>query len=63
MTEMGLAFFIGLMVGLWLKPKDKDLSEQQAIYDKKVIQYEIDLAYYKQLCHWHVEQRKQNGQT
>ena len=55
MVDIGIAFFIGLMVGLVLKPKDKDFTEQQAIYDKKVIQYEIDLAYYKQLCQWHVE--------
>ena len=59
MIDIGIAFFIGLMIGLWLKPKDKDLAEQQAIYDKKVIQYEIDLAYYKQLCKWHVEKRQQ----
>jgi len=59
MTEIGLAFFIGLMIGLMLKPKDKDLQEQQAIYDKKVIQYEIDLAYYKELCKWHVERAKE----
>ena len=52
---------IGFMVGLYIKPKDKDLEEQQAIYDKKAIQYETDIAYYKQLCQWHVEQRKQNG--
>ena len=58
MTEIAIAFFIGLMVGLWLKPKDKDLAEQQAIYDKKVIQYEIDIAYYKELCKWHVEQKR-----
>ena len=63
MIDIGLAFFIGLMIGLVLKPKDKDLKEQQEIYDKKLIQYEIDLAYYKQLCHWHVERRKENDQT
>lgn len=62
MIEIGLAFIIGLMIGLVLKPKDKDLIEQQAVYDKKIIQYEIDIAYYKQLCHWHVEQRKQRDQ-
>lgn len=55
MIDIGIALIIGLMIGLWLKPKDKDLAEQQAIYDKKIIQYEIDLAYYKQLCKWHVE--------
>jgi len=55
MTEIGLAFIIGFMIGLVIKPKDKDLQEQQDIYDKKVIQYETDIAYYKQLCKWHVE--------
>ena len=55
MTEIAIAFFIGFMIGLIIKPKDKDLAEQQAIYDKKIIQYEIDIAYYKELCKWHVE--------
>ena len=44
-----------------MRPKDKDLEEQKAIYDKKVMQYEIDLQYYKQLCRWHVEQK--NGKA
>ena len=60
MTEIGLAFIIGFMIGLVMRPKDKDLEEQKAIYDKKVAQYEIDLQYYKQLCRWHVE--RSNGQ-
>ena len=60
MIDIGIAFMIGFMVGLFIKPKDKDLEEQKAIYDKKVIQYEIDIAYYKELCKWHAE-RKQNG--
>jgi hypothetical protein len=59
MIDIGISFIIGLMIGLWMKPKDKDLAEQQAIYDKKVIQYEIDLAYYKQLCKWHAEKGQQ----
>jgi|GEM_PF-1848012 len=63
MIDIGLAFIIGLMIGLVLKPKNKDLAEQQAIYDKRLIQYEIDIAYYKELCKWHVEQRKANDQT
>ena len=61
MTEIGLAFIIGFMIGLVMRPKDKDLVEQKAIYDKKVAQYEIDLQYYKQLCRWHVEQK--NGKA
>ena len=63
MIDIGIALLIGFMAGLVIKPKDKDFEEQQDIYDKKLIQYEIDIAYYKDLCHWHVEQRKQNGQT
>jgi hypothetical protein len=58
MIDIGIAMLIGFMAGLFIKPKDKDLAEQQAIYDKKIIQYEIDIAYYKELCKWHVEQRK-----
>ena len=38
MTEIGLAFIIGFMIGLVMRPKDKDLVEQKAIYDKKVAQ-------------------------
>ena len=64
MTEIGLAFMIGFMIGLVMRPKDKDLVEQKEIYDKKVVQYEIDLRYYKELCKWHVQQKeKQDGQT
>jgi hypothetical protein len=63
MTDILIAMLIGFMAGLFIKPKDKDLAEQQAIYDKKIIQYEIDIAYYKQLCHWHVERRKENEQA
>lgn len=62
MTEIALSFFIGFLIGLVMRPKDKDLAEQQAIYDKKAMQYEIDIAYYKDLCKWHVEQRKANDQ-
>ena len=61
MTEIGLAFIIGFMIGLVMRPKDKNLEEQKAIYDKMVAQYEIDLQYYKQLCRWHVEQK--NGKA
>ena len=60
MTEIGIAFFIGFMVGLYIKPKDKDLAEQQEIYDNKVFEYQKEIDYYKDLCKWHVEQRKRN---
>ena len=51
---------IGFMVGLFIKPKDKDLKEQQEIYNTMYKKYEQDIQYYKDLCKWHVEQRKQN---
>lgn len=57
--EIGIAFLIGLMLGIMLKPKDKTLQEQEEEHKKKVIQYEIDLAYYRQLCKWHVERAKE----
>jgi len=60
MVEIGLAFMIGFLIGLIMRPENKNIAEQKAIYDKKTTQYEIDIAYYKQLCHWHVEQRKKH---
>ena len=62
MTELGLAFMIGFIVGLVMRPKDKDLEEQQEIYDNKVFEYQKEIEYYKDLCKWHVEQRKKNEQ-
>jgi hypothetical protein len=63
MTEIALSFFIGFMIGLVMRPKDKDLQEQQEIYDNKLFEYRKDVEYYKDLCKWHVEQRKQNDKT
>ena len=61
MTELGLAFMIGFIVGLVMRPKDKDLEEQQEIYDNKIFEHKKEIQYYKDLCKWHVEQRKNNG--
>ena len=60
MIEIGLAFMIGFIVGLVMRPKDKDLEEQQEIYDNKIFEYQKEIEYYKDLCKWHVEQRKKN---
>ena len=60
MTELGLAFMIGFIIGLVMRPKDKDLEEQQEIYDNKIFEHRKEIEYYKQLCHWHVEQRKKH---
>jgi len=59
MTEIALSFFIGFLIGLVMRPKDKDLKEQTDIYNRKYQEYEDEIKYYKNLCHWHVE-RKQN---
>ena len=60
MIEFALGFMVGFVIGLYVKPKDKDLVEQQRIYDEKVKQFDQDITYYKNLCKWHAE-RKQNG--
>ena len=60
MIEFVLGFMVGFVIGLYVKPKDKDLVEQQKIYDEKLAKYEQDLHYYKDLCKWHAK-RKQNG--
>jgi len=60
MTEIGLAFFIGFLIGLVMRPKDKSLKEQQEIYETRYKEYEASIKYYKDLCKWHVE-RNQNG--
>ena len=58
MIDLLLAFLIGLAVGVLTRPKNVSLEEQKATYEKKIIQYEIDIAYYKELCKWHVERNK-----
>jgi len=63
MTEIALSFFIGFLVGLVMRPKDKDIKEQTDIYNRKCQEYEETIQYYKDLCKWHVEQRKDYGQT
>ena len=63
MTELGLAFMIGFIVGLVMCPKDKDLEKQQEIYDNKIFEHRKEIEYYKDLCKWHVEQRKKNDET
>jgi len=60
MIDFALGFMVGFVIGLYVKPKDKDLAEQQRIYDEKIKQFEQDIIYYKNLCKWHAE-RKQNG--
>ena len=57
MIDIGLAFIIGLIVGLVMRPQDKDITEQKRIYDQKLAEYEYNIQYYKNLCKWHVEQR------
>jgi len=49
---------IGFLVGLVIRPKDKDIKEQVDIYNSKYQKYEEEIKYYKELCQWHVEQKK-----
>lgn len=63
MTEIGLAFMIGFLIGLVMRPKDKDIKEQVDMYNRTYQKYEKEIEYYKNLCNWHVEQqRKMNEQ-
>ena len=62
MTEIALSFFIGFLIGLIMRPKDKDIKEQIDLYNQKYQEYEDKIKYYKDLCKWHVE-RKQNDKT
>ena len=63
MTEIALSFFIGFLIGLAMRPKDKDMLDDVLERNEKYCKYEEEIKYYKDLCKWHVEQRKQNGQT
>ena len=58
MTEIALAFFIGFIIGLVIRKKDPSIKEQTDNYNRKYQEYEQEIKYYKDLCHWHVEQRK-----
>ena len=58
MTEIGLAFIIGFMIGLVMRPKDPSVKEQTDIYNRKYQEYEQEIKYYKDLCHWHVQQKE-----
>ena len=57
MTEIALSFFIGFLVGLVMRPKDKDMLDDVLERNEKYRKYEEEIQYYKDLCKWHVEQR------
>ena len=42
-----------------LRKKDHSIKEQTDIYNRKYQEYEQEIKYYKDLCQWHVQQRKQ----
>ena len=58
MTEIALAFFIGFLIGLIIRKKDPNIKEQIAMYNRKYQEYEQEIKYYKDLCHWHVQQKE-----
>lgn len=59
MIEIFVAFIVGALVGYWVKPKDPELQQQIDIYNRTYQKYEKEIKYYKELCKWHAEQRKQ----
>ena len=58
MTEIALAFFIGFLVGLVMRKKDQDVVNDTMERNEKYRKYEEEIKYYKDLCHWHVEQKE-----
>ena len=54
MIEIFFAFVVGAMAGYWAKPKDPQID----LYNRNYEKYEKEIKYYKELCQWHVEQRK-----
>ena len=61
MIDTFLAFLFGVLLGYIARPKDKDYEEQQTLYDRQIRAQEETIQYYKNLCKWHVNQRKENG--
>jgi hypothetical protein len=57
MTEIAISFFIGFLVGLVMRPKNKDMLDDVLERNEKYRKYEEEIKYYKDLCKWHVEQR------
>jgi hypothetical protein len=57
-TEIALAFFIGFLIGLVIRKKDPSIKEQTDTYNRKYQEYEQEIKYYKDLCHWHVQQKE-----
>jgi len=55
--DIGLTFMIGFLVGLVMRPKDKDMLDDVLERNEKYRKYEKEIKYYKDLCKWHVEQR------
>ena len=62
MIETFIAFLAGAVVGYWAGPKDPELQQQINLYNRNYQKYEQEIQYYKDLCRWHVEQRKANDQ-
>jgi hypothetical protein len=58
MTEIALSFFIGFLVGLVMRPKDKDMLDDVLERNEKYRKYEEEIQYYKDLCKWHVERKQ-----
>jgi hypothetical protein len=56
MIDLIIALVIGIVLGLLLKKEQKPPLVD--ILQKQVEHYEKEVAYYKDLCKWHVERNK-----
>ena len=62
MIELFIAFLAGALAGYRARPKSLELQQQIDLYNRNYQKYEQEIKYYKELCHWHVNQRKANDQ-
>lgn len=62
MIELFIAFLAGALAGYWARPKSLELQQQIDLYNRNYQKYEQEIKYYKELCQWHVNQRKANDQ-
>ena len=58
MIDYIIGAIIGFTACIILKPEGADEQEQRRIYDEKLKKCEDEIQYYKDLCKWHVEQKK-----
>ena len=51
-------FFFGILFGMFMKKNKKEKLPVVEVLSNQVQELENQLAYYKDLCKWHVEERQ-----